>query len=478
MNKILDYGRSTLLLIFAAVLGMPLLSRAETREITFPVIGEVNFSDDFGAPRSGHTHEGNDLLGHKLQPLVAVVDGTVRYVAWPEPDYGYMVSLQDEAGYEYRYIHINNDTPGTDDGLGGGRNAYAPGIDGSYPVVAGQLIGWMGDSGNAENTAPHLHFEIRRPDGNPINPYESLIAADHISTPTLAPALPNELLPFGEFQGGSSLALGNINTTDQLELVIGAGPGGGPQVQVFTLAGKNITNFFAYDEGFRGGIDVAAGDVDGDGQDEIITGAGPGGGPQVRIFNSQGKVLRSFFAYDENFRGGINIAAADLNGDGKVEIITGPRAGGGPQVKVFSPRGKLRDQFMAYDPNFHGGIDVTAQAATTNRLGHIITGAGPGGGPQVRVFTVHGKPLYNFFAFDKDFHGGIRVSAEKNTIMVAPASQGSPDIRLFNTKGAYETSMSELEQWWTGSYDITIKDEVLYLASGAGGRRATVRRLR
>src|SRR3990167_6722305 len=155
------------------------VTAAEIRDIIFPVIGSVSYTDDFGAPRSGHTHEGNDLLGSKGLPLIAAVDGTIRYVAWPEPDYGYYVSITDKDGYRYVYIHINNDTPGTDDGNGGGINAYAPYVESSYPVKAGQLIGWMGDSGNAESTTPHLHFEIRTPDGEAFSPYNSLQTAEH-----------------------------------------------------------------------------------------------------------------------------------------------------------------------------------------------------------------------------------------------------------------------------------------------------------
>lgn len=150
----------------------------EIRDIAFPTDpGVVNFHDDFGEPRAGHAHEGNDLLGPKMTPLYSAVDGEVRYIVDPEPSYGYMIVLEDDDGYTYHYIHVNNDTPGTDDGKGGTEHAYAPGIRRGAKVFKGQLVGWMGDSGNAESIASHLHFEIRRPDDTPINPYPSLIAA-------------------------------------------------------------------------------------------------------------------------------------------------------------------------------------------------------------------------------------------------------------------------------------------------------------
>ena len=91
-----------------------------------------------------------------------------------------------------------------------------------------------------------------------------------------------------------------------------------------------MSRFLAYAATFKGGVHVAAGDLNGDGKAEIVAGAGAGGGPQVRIFSADGRLLSGgFFAYDRNFRGGVNVAAIDLNNDGKDEIITGAGVGGG-----------------------------------------------------------------------------------------------------------------------------------------------------
>lgn len=165
--------------------------------------------------------------------------------------------------------------------------------------------------------------------------------------------------PFASgFKGPVSIAAGDINNDGKPEIIIGAGKGGGPQVRVFSFEGKALLNFFAYDKNFRGGVHVAAGDVNGDGKAEIITGAGLGGGPHVRYFNQKGDVLGQFFAYDQNFRGGVNVAAGDLNNDGKAEIITGAGPGGGPQVRVFSSDGRVLSSFFAYSDDFRDGISV------------------------------------------------------------------------------------------------------------------------
>jgi hypothetical protein len=148
----------------------------EFRELHFPVEGAVNFSDDFGDPRSGgRTHEGNDLLGTKLQHELAAVDGTVTMAKLDASNLsGNMLQIKDADGWSYWYIHINNDTPGTDDGLGTYDQAFAPGIKVGAKVKAGDVVAFLGDSGNAETTSPHLHFEVHRPDGTPIDPWTSL----------------------------------------------------------------------------------------------------------------------------------------------------------------------------------------------------------------------------------------------------------------------------------------------------------------
>ena len=168
-------------LIAAAFLMIPVSVQAAptstVRTIAFPTDSALSFTDNYGDPRSGHSHIGIDILGPKMTPLYAAVSGYVHYIVIPEASYGYEIVLADDEGWTYHYIHMNNDTPGTDDGNGGPEHAYAPGLRRGVAVQKGQLIGWMGDSGNAETIASHLHFEIHAPTDEPINPYPSLIAA-------------------------------------------------------------------------------------------------------------------------------------------------------------------------------------------------------------------------------------------------------------------------------------------------------------
>jgi murein DD-endopeptidase MepM/ murein hydrolase activator NlpD len=150
----------------------------EVRSITFPVAGPVTYVNDFGACRDGcsRAHQGNDLIGDRLQPLLAMHDGVIDHLV-DHPTAGYGVVIRDTAGWEYRVYHVNNDSPGTDDGAEVGAWRYAQGITPGVTVRAGQLIGWTGDSGNSEGSVPHAHVEIHRPDGVAINPFWSLRAA-------------------------------------------------------------------------------------------------------------------------------------------------------------------------------------------------------------------------------------------------------------------------------------------------------------
>ena len=154
------------------------------RSIVFPVVGDSTWTDTFGAPRSGgRTHQGQDLMATKMQELVAVEDATVTYASVGATAGG-IVELRSKDGWVYSYLHLNNDTPGTDDGAGTAQQMFGLGISRGASVVAGQVVGYLGDSGNGENTPPHVHFEMKSPAGVKINPAESLRQAVHLDAPT------------------------------------------------------------------------------------------------------------------------------------------------------------------------------------------------------------------------------------------------------------------------------------------------------
>jgi hypothetical protein len=242
----------------------------------------------------------------------------------------------------------------------------------------------------------------------------------------------------------------------------GADQGGGPAVLVFRngSSGGLQDSLMAFDPAFRGGVRVAVADVNGDGIDDVIAAAGPGGGPEVIVFDGQGlsngfvTVVAAFMAYDVHFRGGVYVAAADVNHDGFADIITGPGAGGGPNVKVFDGQSIIHGQkvllanFMAYAPTFSGGVTVAAADVSNNGFSDVITGAGPGGQPQVHVYSglAMAQGTFNnvsslitsFDAFAATFSGGVFVAGGDLNgdgfadVIVGAGAGGGPEVIAFN----------------------------------------------
>ena len=139
----------------------PPLEAFDLNTMVFPVISDREpLSDSFDDCRSGcsRLHGATDIMRPKMTPVVAVADGVVSWMGTVEEGNCCYLFIDHPGDYKTGYIHLNNDTPGTDDGLA---NGIAEGVTEGAVVRKGQLIGWVGDSGNAEYAGSHLHFEIR-----------------------------------------------------------------------------------------------------------------------------------------------------------------------------------------------------------------------------------------------------------------------------------------------------------------------------
>jgi hypothetical protein len=154
-------------------------AQAAVSRIVFPVVAKTHYTDDFGAPRGTGSHQGNDIMARKKSSVVAAERG--RVVKWTRSyNAGCMLYLYGRSGTTYLYIHLNNDRTKRNDTHGNSTCvngiAYAPGLRSGQTVVAGQLIGYVGDSGDADGIAPHLHFELHPNDGRAVSPYRRLRA--------------------------------------------------------------------------------------------------------------------------------------------------------------------------------------------------------------------------------------------------------------------------------------------------------------
>ena len=160
---------------------LPPVDRTEPliRPIAFPVAGPVRFGNDWQACRDqcSRRHEGTDLIADKGQPLLAAVDGTVVKIRYTAGIAGNYIEIEGDDGWLYIYRHLNNDTPGSNDAAASPEWVNPPGVQEGVRVHAGQVVAYLGNSGNAERSVPHLHFEIRTPSRVSVNPYPSLLAA-------------------------------------------------------------------------------------------------------------------------------------------------------------------------------------------------------------------------------------------------------------------------------------------------------------
>ena len=237
------------------------------------------------------------------------------------------------------------------------------------------------------------------------------------------------------FSGGVTVASADINRDGYSDILVGAGPGGGPRIQIFS--GKNLSgfdkspiyDFFAFESTFSGGVTIATGLINAGSQIDILVGAGPGGGPRLKVFDGallNGPslngvplgVLMDFFVYDAAFRGGINVAAGKLYDGFTDQIIVGAGAGGGPNVRVYDSNKNILQDFFAYSTGFSGGVRVAPALFSSNQRG-IITTPGPGNpvsSSPSDFLTLHGylgmNLFLNFFPYSSNFSGGLFVAGK------------------------------------------------------------------
>ncbi len=267
--------------------------------------------------------------------------------------------------------------------------------------------------------------------------------------------------------------------------------GASPLIKRLDAHGTLINSFYAYDPAFRGGVRLAMADVTGDGVEEIVTGTGPGGGPQIRIFDLNGNVRGQFFAFSPLDRHGIFVALGDVDGDGKDEIIVTQDTGGTGQVKIFDDHGKLFGSFyplkrtstalhvatgnMDDDPEdellftlgsvtdprvwvYNGigtyvrdfpvlvgsdsqGVFVAAGDVTGDGKDDVVVSNAAGASPLVAVYTAQGQLNTTFFAYHPALASGVSVSVgdiDKNgvaEIYTGTDVGGGPQVRMFNVSG-------------------------------------------
>ena len=265
------------------------------------------------------------------------------------------------------------------------------------------------------------------------------------------------------FRGGVIATAGDYDGDGKDEIAVTPESLGGPNIRIYDFedGGFELKSwFFAYDEDFHGGANLASGDVDGDGNSDLVVTPISHGGPNVRVYYWDGnsfEVLDWFFAYQEEYHGGVQLAVGDVNGDNKADIITIPYVNGGPNVRVYYWDGnslELLDWVMAYQETYRGTLNAVTGDVDGNGTDEVILVPLTDGGPNVRIYeyTNNDLSLYDWFmAYDENFRAGVNLTALDidsdgySEIITAPY-RGNPNVRVYELENGSEN----LNNWFWG----------------------------
>ncbi|HPA25390.1 MAG TPA: S8 family serine peptidase [bacterium] len=263
-----------------------------------------------------------------------------------------------------------------------------------------------------------------------------------------------------KFRGGLSLA--GYTTNEQLKIVVGLGKGTYPWIKIFSNTNTLIEKMSAFAENFRGGVEVTAGQVNADKEIEIVATAGVSGGPQIRIFNELGLVKSSWFAFDKKERTGLNLTLSDMDRDGLEEIIV-VRKSGLSEIKIFDFWGNLKKSFYPYGNKFYGSLNIASGDLDNDGFGEIVTVKSTGVNPEIKIFDHEGKLKSSFFPFVKKTGNGANIALGDvngdglKDIVVGSGIGMEPQVKVFNMNGVLELNFLAYDKRFRGGVKVAVE---------------------
>lgn len=287
-----------------------------------------------------------------------------------------------------------------------------------------------------------------------------------ISVDNVRSALKLSVDPAHTISGSGALGAGRINVARALEVAA-------------TLVGTQVETDEEETDETDGETDSTdnetdtTGDFEGAHDSYMVLGARAGGAPWVNVWRADGVAYTSFLAFAESFTGGVQVAVDDLNDDNRVEVVATPGVGGGPQVRVFTVSGALINDFFAYDENSRQGVSATLGDVTGDGVEEIVTAVGAGVSNDVIVFDQDGTELSRFTV--DGFQEGTRfvvsvadVDSDWEKEIIIAAQNKEPRVAVYNADGtrlvdflAYAQNMDAGLTLSSGDFDGDNRDEIV-----------------
>lgn len=251
----------------------------------------------------------------------------------------------------------------------------------------------------------------------------------------------------------------DLGTDGIPEIVVSAAQGNKPYIKIYRLDGSLINKYLVYPEAYLGGVNVEITDLDGDGINEIVTAATFEGGPHILILNSQGQIIRQFFAFNENDRGGINVTIGNLYENLKPEIIVSSNSNN--TVRVFDRFGNLLNEMTLLN-SFQHGQRITTVDLGNDGVNEILAYANKEDIPNLFIYQNNGDFISTHSLYNQGFKGGVNLTTDGDQIFIGAGFGGGPHLKIIDGFNIVKNQFFTNEENFLGGVKVSVYDNLIY----------------